>query len=418
MWFLNTEKLTLEYFNDAQVKRLPYAVLSHTWGSDEILFHEFADGREALQSRTGWRKMTRFCETALRHGFKHAWMDACCIDKRNSADLSEAINSMYKYYYKSAACFIYLEDVHKYADEANSLPGVQVTRDQLLTRVKATRWVTRGWTLQELIAPKQRFFLASDWSQIEDGQDLLDTLVESTGIDKELLQDRDLMRNFCIAERMKWASRRQTTRAEDVAYCLMGIFNVNMPVLYGEGARNAFNRLQREIMQSSFDMTIFIWYGNYASSGLLARSPSDFADAPPSSLWAPWNLSAFSMTNIGLSIGLNIGEGDEIDDDECGEKVKVAALQCNVQTSTGQWEIPVIYLKLLKAVNFSYNGERQRSFRRVRCAERLTIPSNQLEAYPYQNIIVLQDEQYQLVRRAGQQYRSRVVAWGGPGGLM
>ncbi|KAI2784552.1 heterokaryon incompatibility protein-domain-containing protein [Daldinia loculata] len=416
MWLLNTEKLTLEYLNEAQVKGLSYAILSHTWGSDEILFHELRGDQEALQGRAGWAKMARFCKTALAYGFGYAWMDTCCIDKRNSADLSEAINSTYKYYYDSAVCFIYLEDVHKYADEAsNSLGRAEVTRDQLLARLRTTRWATRGWTLQECIAPERRCFLASDWSEIQDGDDLLDALAESTRIDKDLLKDRDLLRNFCIAERMKWASGRQTTRTEDVAYCLMGIFKVNMPVLYGEGAKNAFKRLQREIMQSSFDMTIFVWHGNYESSGLLAQSPSDFADTPPLGLWAPWDLSPFSMTNIGLSISLNIINEQDID--ECGllERLEgnklLAALQCDVQTPTGQWEIPMIYLEPVLDANFLVKGKRWRAYRRIRCAERLTLPSKRLEGCSYEeDIIVLQDEQYELVCQAKEQHISRSMA--------
>ncbi|KAI0854285.1 heterokaryon incompatibility protein-domain-containing protein [Daldinia vernicosa] len=402
MWLLNTEKLTLEYFNEAQVKGLPYAILSHTWGSDEILFHELRGDQKALQGRAGWAKLDRFCNTALTHGLRYAWMDTCCIDKRNSADVSEAINSSYKYYYDSAVCFIHLEDVYKYADGAsNSLGRAEVTRDQLLARLRTTRWATRGWTLQECIAPERRRFLASDWSEIQDGDDLLDALAESTRIDKDLLKDRDLLRNFCIAERMKWASRRQTTRTEDVAYCLMGIFEVHMPVLYGEGAKNAFKRLQREIMQSSLDTTIFVWHGNYESSGLLAQSPSDFAETPPLGLWAPQDLSPFSMTNIGVCIRLKI-----IND---GNKL-LAALQCNVQTPTGQWETPMIYLEPVLDADFVVQGKRWRAYRRIRCAELLTLPSKRLEGCSYEDIAVLQDEQYELVCQTKEHHVSRSMA--------
>ncbi|KAI0135379.1 hypothetical protein F4814DRAFT_437034 [Daldinia grandis] len=414
MWLLNTEKLTLEYMNEAQVKELSYAILSHTWGSDEILFHELRGDQKALQGRTGWEKMARFCKTARTYGLGYAWMDTCCIDKHNSADLSEAINSTYKYYYDSAVCFIYLEDVYKYTDEASNSPGgAEVPRSQLLARVRNTRWTTRGWTLHECIAPKQRCFLSSDWSEIQDGEDLLDALVESTRIDKDLLKDRDLLHNFCIAERMKWASGRQTTRIEDVAYCLMGIFKVNMPILYGEGANNAFKRLQREIMQSSFDMTIFVWYGNYESSGLLAQSPSDFAETPPLSIWAPWDISPFSMTNLGVSIGLHIINEQDID--ECGLPKNMdgnkllAALQCHVQTPKGQWEIPMIYLEPVLGANFLAKSKRWQAYRRIRCAERLTLPSKRLEGCCYEDIIVLQDEQYEMVCQAKEQHISRSI---------
>ncbi|OTB13577.1 hypothetical protein K445DRAFT_319796 [Daldinia sp. EC12] len=414
MWLLNTEKLTLGYFNEAQVKGLSYAVLSHTWGSDEILFHEIQGDRAPLQDRAGWKKLTSFCKTALIYGFRHAWMDTCCIDKRNSADVSEAINSMYTYYYDSDACFIYLEDVHKSADEATNSSGTaEATRDQLLERVRTTRWIRRGWTLQEFIAPKRRYFFTSDWYKIEDGDDLLDILASSTRIDKNLLKDRDLLHNFCIAERMNWASGRETTRVEDVAYCLMGIFKVNMPVLYGEGADNAFKRLQREIMQLSLDMTIFVWYGNYESSGLLARSPSDFANTPPLSLWPPWDLSPFSLTNIGLSICLNVINEKEFGEYGCHKKsdgnVLLAALQCDALTPEGQWEIPVIYLEPVMAANTA-KGRGWGAYRRVRCAERLTMHPKRIECFRNRDIIVLQDEQYEMVCQAKEKYRSSGMA--------
>ncbi|KAI1469651.1 uncharacterized protein F4812DRAFT_419831 [Daldinia caldariorum] len=408
MWLLNTETLTLKYFNEAQLKGLSFAILSHTWGSDEILFHEVQGDRAALQDRAGWKKLTSFCKTALAYGFGHGWMDTCCIDKRNSADVTEAINSAYMYYYDSGACFIHLEDVHKYADEATGSSGrAEVTRDQLLARVRTTRWIRRGWTLQEFIAPKRRYFFASDWSDIEDGDNLLDALAESTRISIDLLKDRDLLDGFCTAERMKWASRRETTRAEDVAYCLMGMFKVNMPVLYGEGAQNAFRRLQREIMQFSFDMTIFVWYGDYESSGLLAQSPSDFADTPLSSLWPPWDASAYSLTNAGLSISLNIINQQEIGEYGCCAKsdgnILLATLQCDVLTPEGQWEVPVIYLEPVMSANTA-RGRRWKTYRRIRCAERITLPPKLVEGGHYEDLVVLQDEQYEFVRRAKEKH--------------
>lgn len=124
-----------------------------------------------------------------------------------------------------------------------------------------TRWLSRGWTLQELLAPARRCCFAGDWSVIAGGDDLLDALAATTKIDRGLLQNRDLLPGFCVAERMSWAAKRQTTRQEDVAYSLMGLFGVQMPVVYGEGARNAFKRLQLEIMQSSFHVTLFAWRG-------------------------------------------------------------------------------------------------------------------------------------------------------------
>ncbi|KAI0378113.1 HET-domain-containing protein [Hypomontagnella monticulosa] len=414
MWLLNTETHVLEEFSEAQVSSRSYAILSHVWGSEEISFKDFEGNQAGLRSRRGWGKIVRFCDTARKHGLSHAWIDTCCIDKRNSADLTEAINSMYRYYYSAAACFIYLEDVHpSVKQEADSLSSLAAARAQLLEAVRATRWISRGWTLQELLAPKRRCFLAADWSEIEDGDDLLGAIEESTGIDMAVLKDRDLISNLCVGERMKWASKRQTTREEDMAYSLMGLFNVNMPVMYGEGPTSAFKRLQREIMQSSFDMTIFAWRGDYSSSGMLAKSPADFADIPPLGLWAPVSVSPYLMTNVGLSIRLNITNRQQIEERQFKKlpqgAILRAALQCDVQTPTGQWEIPMIYLRPVARAHFFVNGKECRAYRRVQCAEWVTLPSKQLVGCPYEDVLVLQDEHYDLVRNATEHHNSRRV---------
>ncbi|KAI1208061.1 HET-domain-containing protein [Annulohypoxylon truncatum] len=419
MWLLDTKNITLEFLNEAQVLNHPYAILSHVWGHEEVLWHEVRDDRTAIQSKAGWEKIIRFCATAAKYGFAYAWVDTCCIDKRSSADLTEAINSMYKYYHDAAVCFIYLEDVHKCIDKGSNAPpgATTATRDQLLSAVRTTKWISRGWTLQELLAPSRRCFFAADWSEIEEGGDLLDVLAETAEISRQLIEDRSLLRSFCIAERMRWASKRNVTRGEDVAYSLMGLFDVHMPVMYGEGAEVAFRRLQREIMQSSFDMTIFAWRADYESSGFLARSPADFADVPRLELWAPWNLAPFSSTNVGLSIRLNITNEQQILDannqhhrkfEELPKGVTlVAALQCDVQTPTGQWQIPMVYLEPVKGARFFINGRNLKAYRRIRCAEWMTIPSEQLVGCPFEDILVLHDEQYELVRRATQQHYSR-----------
>ncbi|KAI2468791.1 HET-domain-containing protein [Annulohypoxylon bovei var. microspora] len=418
MRLLNTETLSFESFDDLQALNCSYAILSHVWGPDEVLFHEVQERQAAIQCKRGWVKMAKFCAMARADGYAYAWIDTCCIDKRHSAELSEVINSMFKYYYNSAVCFIYLEDVQPdTCVSGNASATSQTTRDQLIAAVRATRWLTRGWTLQEMLTPCRRRFFAADWSEIQGGDDLLNALAESAGISRPLLEDRSLLRNFCIGERMKWASKRQTTRGEDVAYSLMGLFDVNMPVMYGEGAELAFKRLQREIMQSSFDMTIFAWRADYESSGLLARSPADFADVPPLGLWAPWDLAPFSTTNVGLSIRMNITYEQHIlgkNKQECRKFEKppdgltlLAALQCDVQTPTGQWQIPMVYLEPVQGASFFVNGKNLKAYRRIRCAEWMTLPSKQLVGCPFEDVLVLQDEQYELVRQAMEQHKSR-----------
>lgn len=142
-----------------------------------------------------------------------------------------------------------------------------------------SRWFTQGWTLQELIAPSILVFLSTDWHEIGKKSDLQDTIAVITGIDSRILGGED-PQIMSIAQRMFWASDRDTARVEDIAYCLIGIFGVNMPLLYGEG-KKSFVRLQEAIMKDSDDHSLFAWRDNLALKeshwGLLAKSPAEFA---------------------------------------------------------------------------------------------------------------------------------------------
>jgi hypothetical protein len=252
MWLLNTHTLELEAF----LSRIPdYAILSHRWEGTEEL--SFGNVTSELQHLKGYQKVVIFCEEATRHGFQYAWVDTCCIDKKSSAELGEAINSMYMWYKKATVCFVYLYDV-----EGSDAIG-------------QSSWFTRGWTLQELIAPTKLHFYDRNWSLIASKHDLSAELETITGIPQDALQSfrHD---DFCIAEKMAWAARRTTTREEDSAYCLLGLFDVNMPLLYGEGSK-AFLRLQEEIMRTSTDMSILLWQGHASNmNGMLAAAPSCF----------------------------------------------------------------------------------------------------------------------------------------------
>ncbi|KAK5659344.1 hypothetical protein OQA88_1437 [Cercophora sp. LCS_1] len=248
----------------------PYAILSHTWGHDELSFREYLDPAERRYSATFRTKIEPFCEVALADGIRFAWADTCCIDKSSSAELSEAINSMWTWYKNAEVCYAYLSDV----------PGDVKTHDPKSAFARS-RWFTRGWTLQELVAPRRLEFFAEDWALIGDKATLLDELEAITGINREALAGQDLA-DFSVARRMSWASSRQTTRPEDIAYCLMGIFDVNMPMLYGEGSK-AFIRLQEEIMRNTEDQSLFAWKATPESAkqfpyrGLLSSSPAEFA---------------------------------------------------------------------------------------------------------------------------------------------
>ncbi|KAF2849076.1 hypothetical protein T440DRAFT_356011, partial [Plenodomus tracheiphilus IPT5] len=193
-------------------------------------------------------KVEGFCNLAAVEGFTYCWIDTCSIDKSSSAELSEAINSMFSYYQDSDACYVYL-DV--------KIQGDRVT----LTELRNTRWITRGWTLQELIAPSNVSFFDKKWKLCGTRSELVIELHSITGIGLEPLSGVDLtmLQNYSIATKMSWASKRITTRPEDLAYCLFGIFQVHLPPLYGEGRLAAFRRLQEEIIKYSLDLSFLAW---------------------------------------------------------------------------------------------------------------------------------------------------------------
>ncbi|KAK0657905.1 heterokaryon incompatibility protein-domain-containing protein [Cercophora newfieldiana] len=255
----------------------PYAILSHRWGDEEVSFQDFQNfqdsqndfPRERLRFE-GFSKIRSTCHRALLDNLRYVWIDTCCIDKSSSAELSEAINSMFNWYQGAKICYAYLADVPSNVD----------ARD-LTSLFASSSWFTRGWTLQELIAPSELVFYSKDWTQIGTKSGLAAELEAITGVDLDALHGEDLA-HFSVAKRMSWAAKRCTTRLEDIAYCLMGIFNVNMPMLYGEGNK-AFIRLQEEILKQCEDQSLFTWIASAESArrapfrGLLASSPAEFS---------------------------------------------------------------------------------------------------------------------------------------------
>ena len=262
MHLLHTRKLKLKEFIGKKVPR--YAILSHRWGAEEITLQDIKTG-EATRL-PGYKKVKNACYVALKGGYKYIWIDTCCIDKTSSAELSEAINSMYRWYEDAEECYVYLEDLP---------PGT--INYEAAKKFRESIWFTRGWTLQELIAPSTVIFLDSEWQAIGDKSSLQQIISEITGIPGGFLLGDDLG-HASVAQRMSWASKRETTRIEDTAYCLMGIFGVYMPLLYGEGNR-AFIRLQEEIMRIFDDHSLFAWRSTEDYGGILATSPSAFANS-------------------------------------------------------------------------------------------------------------------------------------------
>ncbi|KAF4458375.1 HET domain-containing [Fusarium albosuccineum] len=218
----------------------PYAVVSHTWGDEEVGYHDFRELQKCREKR-GWLKIEAACKEATKLGLDYVWIDTACIDKSSSAELQEAVNSMWRWFYDATVCLVYLDDVD--ADSVSS------------TDLRHARWFKRGWTLMELLAPARCQFFNRQWDLIGEKSDnrLCDTISSVTGIPGEYLRDRDLVhKKATIAERIKWAENRETTRIEDKAYCLLGLLDVNMPLLYGEQEK-AFSRLKLELERSHED---------------------------------------------------------------------------------------------------------------------------------------------------------------------
>jgi hypothetical protein len=310
MRLLNTTTLEFEEFVGRPAEE--YAILSHRWGHEEVSFKEYRKSRETLKHRAGYKKITQFCRISKQRGYRLAWIDTCCIDKRSSAELSEAINSMYEWYARSGECYVWLED---YRGNLHDL--------------HKCAWFSRGWTLQEMLAPDRVIFFTAHWEVI--GHKLRDDLssllygefcpcqrnptpselallglhitpwLAKASRIPEIYLTTVKVEEASIAARFSWASHRSTTRTEDRAYSLMGLFGINMPLLYGEGD-DAFRRLQEEILRQSDDTSIFCHSNNdflYKPS-ILARDPGCFSTSGNVTQGRLRSSEPYSLTNRGL----------------------------------------------------------------------------------------------------------------------
>lgn len=340
MRLINIDTMSMEFFAGQKPE---YAILSHTWEEEEVTFQDFLQPEKARKMK-GYTKILRTCHIAREHNFNYAWVDTCCIDKTSSAELSEAINSMFKWYANSAIAIVYLGDFNKdNSEEATSLMPDGV-------RLSKCRWFTRGWTLQELVAPRVIHFYDSNMVFCGTKTSLEPELSRITGVPRRTLQDPKEVPFYTVAARMKWAANRETTREEDLAYSLLGIFGVNMPLLYGEGSR-AFVRLQESIMADNCDLTLFAWtevdseqnsataHGLRPYRGVFAHHPREFMFSLTGQ--SEWNAQTqFSLTNIGLKIEthLLVGPG------ELG--LYIMPLSCFVMTEDESKEIG-IYVQMV-----------------------------------------------------------------------
>ncbi len=305
MWLLDTEDGSFRWVDRPREYR--YAILSHVWRrAGEQTFQDLKTLQSgAEQARKGLKrrvlktlgskppqsvlsqasdKIRGCCALARKHGYRWVWIDSCCIDKTSSSELSEAINSMYEWYAAADVCFALLDDVGD--DHDPRLKDSQFRR---------SRWFTRGWTLQELIAPTVLVFFSKNWRLLGTKEGLADLVEEITGVDRAVLRHELAVDAVSVARRMSWAAKRQTTREEDRAYSLMGIFGVSMPTIYGEG-QNAFVRLQEEILKHVPDQSIFVWGPVLYDDDVLYRSLGPHSDSvgDDSRYWQSRNLFAWS----------------------------------------------------------------------------------------------------------------------------
>lgn len=258
------------------------------------------------RDKDAYRKIGFLCTQALADALDWAWMDTCCINKASSAELSEAINSMFRWYRRARCCYAFLSDVPAqlfWQDEYKHM-AVPYELSDCLAR---SRWFRRGWCLQELIAPQTAKFYGKVWNYLGDRDDLAPLIAKITGIRERVLQDPQNEVGRCtVAEKMSWAASRKTSRVEDTAYSLLGIFDVSMPMLYGEGKR-AFQRLQEEIIKATDDHSIFVWQPDDADEYhlLLAPEPSRFAHgALVVTIPALHRVDGHTLGNTGLRISL------------------------------------------------------------------------------------------------------------------
>lgn len=296
---LHCKTLQFKVFHEAQVPR--YAILSHTWGLEEVTLQDMANS--IATKKAGYIKITGTCRLALSHKIDYVWIDTCCIDKTDRSELAEAIRSMFRWYQNATVCYVYLSDL--------TLPGTEA--------LQSCAWFTRGWTLQELLAPHNVDFYDRTWKPIGSKVQLATRLSEITLIPVSAVLGQEPLGHYSIAQRMSWASNRVTTHVEDTAYCLLGIFDVYILPIHGERER-AFQRLQEEIVKRNFDLTVFAWlpaasrpvtasvqkplaHHNtlMAYNPLFAYSPADFEFSYLTTQFRNDDLD-FEVTNRGLRI--------------------------------------------------------------------------------------------------------------------
>ncbi|KAK5167843.1 uncharacterized protein LTR77_007542 [Saxophila tyrrhenica] len=350
MWLLNVETRRLESFHHERYVPGGYAILSHTWGPDELTFDDIR--LDVVPRKQGYKKIEYACQQAWKDDYHYVWIDTVCIDKRSSAELSEAINSMFRWYRSASVCYAYLSDVkldsagfedpstagspnerppcpesniHSLTEGARAIfgslskmpPGPENNMNSLPESSRASfeqsAWFTRSWTLQELIAPEKVSFFDCHWERLGDKEALAQSIERATGVDVAVILSSELLPTRSVARRMSWAAKRKASREEDQAYSLLGLFEIAMPMLYGEGGKKAFIRLQEEIIRSSAaaDHSILAWMPDdpkLPREELLSPHPYGFRYARDIVSWRSQYGEVFEGSNQGLRISVPVSD--------------------------------------------------------------------------------------------------------------
>ncbi|CAI6338731.1 unnamed protein product [Periconia digitata] len=335
MRLINCHTFQIEEFPEHKKPR--YAILSHTSKVPSIITKPASDVKEEVKVPES-QIITKACDIALGHGCDYCWVDTVCVNRSDSGDWSEAVNSMFKWYQDATFCIAYLNDFEGIGLSGESVGNAnasfeskagldkeaeppaysEVDQTYSLANLGRCDWFSSGWTLTHLIAPRHVQFYDSQWRFYKEKREFATEISRITRIPVQVLKSANYnCHRYSVAEIMSWASRRRTDRIEDLSYCLFGLFDVNLPLIYGEGHK-AFRRLQEEIIRTRADLSVFAWQSKIADKdlppherirGILARSPSEFSQASgiPASIQS--RTPGFRMTNKGLQIDAAIGAG-------------------------------------------------------------------------------------------------------------
>ncbi|KAF9877671.1 ankyrin repeat-containing protein [Colletotrichum karsti] len=354
MIFLTTNSLDFVHLpNGAEA---PYAVLSHTWGPEEVLYKDLVADKEQAKQKAGFSKVREACRIARGEGLQYIWIDTCCTDRADAKELDESINSSFRLFRSAALCIAHLSDVDLPTLPSLTFPVITALDGQH-THLRHSRWFTRSWTLQELIAPTHLAFYSRRWEYLGRRSQISSLLFEITGIDPYVLEGGSLA-NVSVARRMLWAASRNATRLEDLAYSLNGLFDVAIPPEYGEGDAKAFLRLQEAILMKIKDPSIFAWRDDWAEKystwdkceelvksphlrDFLAKSPAYFSHVGP--LFPP-----LGVQNEGL------GQEEDLDD---WDTSSVASFESS-STLVGSAASGPAQSGLSKAISFLVNNEK------------------------------------------------------------